>query len=85
MLKKVVSGFLLLGGLIFMVGCLGQRGESGVDIDQPTSTPMSTIKSPAPIPGRPAPDFTLSDLEGNEVRLSDFRGKVVLVNFWATW
>ena len=30
-------------------------------------------------------DFTLSDLQGNSVRLSDFRGKIVLVNFWATW
>ena len=33
----------------------------------------------------PAPDFVLKDLSGKMVRLSDFRGKVVLVNFWATW
>ena len=32
-----------------------------------------------------APDFTLNDAGGNPVRLSDFRGKVVLLNFWATW
>lgn len=32
-----------------------------------------------------APDFTLSDLDGNEVSLSDFKGKVVFLNFWATW
>jgi cytochrome c biogenesis protein CcmG/thiol:disulfide interchange protein DsbE len=32
-----------------------------------------------------APDFTLADSSGAPVRLSDFRGKVVLVNFWATW
>jgi peroxiredoxin len=32
-----------------------------------------------------APDFTLSDASGQPVRLSDFRGKVVLLNFWATW
>jgi peroxiredoxin len=33
----------------------------------------------------PAPDFTLQDLSGRNVRLSDLRGKVVLVEFWATW
>jgi thiol-disulfide isomerase/thioredoxin len=33
----------------------------------------------------PARDFALKDLRGNLVRLSDFRGKVVLINFWATW
>lgn len=32
-----------------------------------------------------APDFTLKDLSGKEVSLSDYRGKIVLINFWATW
>jgi len=32
-----------------------------------------------------APDFTLKDLEDHDVSLSQFKGKVVLVNFWATW
>ena len=35
--------------------------------------------------GEIAPDFTLLDLDGNEIGLSRFRGKVVFVNFWATW
>lgn len=34
---------------------------------------------------KPAPEFTLKSLDGHTVRLADFRGKVVLLNFWATW
>jgi cytochrome c biogenesis protein CcmG/thiol:disulfide interchange protein DsbE len=34
---------------------------------------------------RVAPDFALRDPDGRAVRLSDYRGKVVLLNFWATW
>jgi len=33
----------------------------------------------------PAPDFTLESLDGGNMRLSDLRGKAVLLNFWATW
>ena len=36
-------------------------------------------------PGQPAPDFTLKDLDGRPVSLSQFKGKVVLLDFWASW
>ena len=36
-------------------------------------------------PGRRAPDFEAFDLDGTPKRLSDYRGKVLLVNVWATW
>ena len=49
---------------------------------------MARRSGPAPLPitkSGPAPDFTLQSLDGNSMRLSDLRGKAVLLNFWATW
>jgi cytochrome oxidase Cu insertion factor (SCO1/SenC/PrrC family) len=36
-------------------------------------------------PPKPAPEFSLPDLDGRPVKLSDLRGKVVLLFYWATW
>lgn len=49
------------------------------------SPPGSTPAGGEDWVGRVAPDFELSALDGRRLRLSDFRGRVVLVNFWATW
>lgn len=40
---------------------------------------------PSILTGRPAPDFSLTLFDGRTIRLSDFRGKVVFLNFWASW
>jgi thiol-disulfide isomerase/thioredoxin len=39
----------------------------------------------SPLNGKPAPAFALENLSGKKVSLADYRGKAVLVNFWATW
>ena len=50
------------------------------------AAPAGQPATPRGTAGRPmAPAFSLRDLDGKVVRLSDYRGKVVLVDFWATW
>ena len=44
-----------------------------------------TSRPPAAALGRAAPDFRLTTLDGQSLRLSDLQGKTVLMNFWATW
>ncbi len=47
----------------------------------PNAGDMAAVEPTRP----PTPDFALTDLDGKAVRLTQFRGKVVLLNFWATW
>ena len=55
----------------------------------PATTPSANTTQPAAPAGinvgNMAPDFQLQNLTGQTVKLSDFRGKPVLLNFWATW
>ena len=41
--------------------------------------------SSSPLKGKPAPEFTLEDLSGKKLSLSNYKGKALLINFWATW
>jgi thiol-disulfide isomerase/thioredoxin len=51
------------------------------------SASIAVLNSPssATSPTEPAPDLSRNDLTGNPVHLIDFRGKLVLLNFWASW
>ena len=46
---------------------------------------VGPVRSDVPTPPLPAADFALKDISGATVRLSDYRGKTVLLDFWATW
>jgi peroxiredoxin len=48
-------------------------------------TVTAAANSAAPEIGKPAPDFTLTMIDGTAMRLSDFKGKPVWINFWASW
>lgn len=61
---------------------------AGVRNSRPKVSPMIGSTQPltfGEVRGKEAPDFALQDLQGKQVKLSDFRGKAVLLNFWATW
>lgn len=81
-----VIGLLSLCLPVILSGCLG-AGEQSISVPTMVNiSPEATANLPvAPVKGARAPDFTLTDLSGDEVSLSDLRGQAVLVNFWATW
>jgi thiol-disulfide isomerase/thioredoxin len=60
-------------------------GSGWILISRPISSGSEVANAPAPMPGHPAPEFALKNLSGQAVRLSDFKGKPVLINFWASW
>ncbi|MBE2239367.1 MAG: redoxin domain-containing protein [Caldilineaceae bacterium] len=71
-------------GLIFLVVLV--LGASWLWWTRPDALAVDPVAGAAqPAVGRPAPDFTLPTLDGGEFRLSDYRGKPVVLNFWATW
>ncbi len=75
--------------LLWVGGVLGsQGGGEGIEdvlvLDPPRAPEQADLDVGRSV-GRLAPDFEISDYDGSRHRLSDFRGKVVYVNFWATW
>ena len=50
-----------------------------------TLLPALAVGADAVVPGQPAPDFALKNAAGENLRLSEWRGEVVLLSFWAGW
>jgi len=57
----------------------GDNSENAKNLEKQIKNAQSFII------GAESPDFAMSDLHGNEIKLSDFKGKVVLIDFWASW
>ena len=90
----------LLAVLFVAAACSDRRGTTEARAEDSTSSggtasvappaPARPAADTAPAPGGPAehpaaPDFNLSNVAGGSLKLSDLRGKVVLLDFWATW
>ncbi len=70
-MRGALRSALVVSLALIGAACAAQENEGAADAGEE--------------PRKPAPDFTLADLAGNPVTLSDYRGKAVIVDFWATW
>jgi peroxiredoxin len=78
--NSLFASVLILGSLFILA--------TRVRPQQTTAAPAAAadgVMAPAPLADHSAPDFTLSNLDGTKVALSDLKGQVVLINVWATW
>jgi len=81
------------GGLIFMATLILSlaAGLGGYSLfhhwagDSATATKRSQARPGSTLIGSHRPDFTLQDVDGNARSISEWDGKVILINFWATW
>ena len=64
---------------------VGQLASSETESATDTQENLSAEESTTEGAKNPALDFTVTDINGNKVNLSDYKGKPVVVNFWATW
>jgi peroxiredoxin len=73
---KILGALLLAGVFIFLVATQLLGRPAAINV---------TVQASRAAVGQTAPDFTTQTLDGNQIRLSQYRGKPVLLNFWATW
>ncbi|MCF6461978.1 TlpA family protein disulfide reductase [Clostridium sp. Cult1] len=93
-LSIIILAIVLIGGLYYFAMVKGGETteelepENNVSQETNNETGEENIVEDSVLDiaiGEEAPNFTLRNLEGEEVSLTDYRGKVVLINFWATW
>ena len=73
---KTILHVLIISGFIILLSCDKKSSNEKYSNSVQKNRPPNAVK---------APDFTLVSLEGDRITLSDLRGSVILLNFWATW
>ena len=80
-----VSLVILIGGATILYNSLSEDFGSDSLIQNTTEATNNTEDNSQNSEKIKAPDFTVLDYDGNEVKLSDYKGKPIVLNFWATW
>lgn len=81
MVKKIIAAVVLIALLtVAIVQAMDKNTQTQKSNDQTSTTQTNGLKI-----GTKAPDFELKTLTGETIRLSSFKGKKVMLNFWATW
>ncbi|MEK7439600.1 MAG: redoxin domain-containing protein [Chloroflexota bacterium] len=81
----IMGGGMLIGLAIGALVLIGLPAAQGAAATPAGTNANNNSNFPAPIVGSPAPDFTLKNIEGRDIRLSSLNGQPILINFWATW
>ena len=84
----LVGGAILIGlatALLFFGGDLFSKADAASSLPQVADGESASDFSDIQEIGAPAYDFTLQDLDGNAITLSELQGRPVILNFWATW
>jgi peroxiredoxin len=71
----LVVVILVVAGMIYVGARISRKSNAGLEAPE----------APEVAVGQMAPDFQLKTLDGKTAKLSDYKGKAVLLNFWATW
>ncbi len=83
--KWIIIALLLVGILAGSMFLYNKYGDEYLNQGAGQQTNSTTESIPEEMNKNLAPDFTVTDINGNKVNLSDYKGKPVVVNFWATW
>ena len=81
----IVVFVIILGGAYLLYGKLGSQVERESIVTENSTVSEGTSDEDEENKKISAPDFTVIDNDENEIKLSDFEGKPVVINFWASW
>ena len=100
-MSPVKRNTVVLFVVLFLLAAFGWAGWANWESRRQAATRAAAMAAPAdlvmpgsdadlpptiaPMLDKPAPDFTLEDVRGKKVSLDAYKGKAVLINFWATW